>query len=95
MKGFFKRLMKQIIPELKYLFLRAIPAALILMWLFVKLPIFGNNSSVSKAVSSIYLYGFLLSLLGVYIARLVAYVIWRIFTGRYDLIPDIYESKER
>ena len=87
--------MKQIIPELKYLFLRAIPAALILMWLFVKLPIFGNNSSVSKAVSSIYLYGFLLSLLGVYIARLVAYVIWRIFTGRYDLIPDIYESKER
>jgi uncharacterized membrane protein len=95
MKGFFRKLLTRIVPELKYLFLRAIPAALVLMWLFVKLPIFGNNSSVSKAVSSIYWYGFLLSLLGVYIARLVAWIIWRIFTSRYDLIPDIYESKER
>lgn len=95
MKNFFKMLIKRIFPELKYLFLRAIPLALLFMWLFILLPIFANNNALSMDESKVLLYGFLLSLVGIYISRIVSWAIWRIFTSQFDLIPDIYDSNKK
>lgn len=95
MKGFFKRLAPKIVPELKYFFLRALPIAFIFLWIFVMSPLFGNNSSIGKEGWSLYGFGLLLSLIGVYIARFTAWVIWKVITAQYDVIPDIYcDDKE-
>lgn len=92
MKRLFQKIWIRIIPELLYLFKIAIPIALIIMWLFVFLPIFAQNTAISIDDSNVLLYGFLLSILGVYISRLVAWAIWKIFIRQYDLIPDIYDA---
>lgn len=81
-----RAIVPHIIPELKLLFTRFIPMALVLMWIFASTDAFYLIRSEFKLL----LYGFLLSLAGIYLVRITAFVIKRIITQIPYVIPDIY-----
>ena len=92
MKRMIAKIVPHIVPELKLLFTRMIPLALIICWIFI---LFTDAQYQIRNDFKVILYGFLLTLAGLYLCRITAFVIKRILTSNHQVIPDIYYDESK
>lgn len=81
------RIVPHIVPELKLLFMKMLPLALLLCWIFI---LWTDAQYQIRNDLKLLLYGFLFTLAGMYLCRITAYVIKRIITNIHQVIPDFY-----
>ena len=81
-RRFFKRIGPHIGPEFRYFLYFAIPVSLVSMFVFVIF--FAANAQTENP----YILGFLLSIGGVYLMRLIAWVI----KDRLIKVPEVYND---
>lgn len=85
MKKMLQRIVPHIVPELKLLFTRMLPLSLLVCFVFV----FGTDAQYQiRNEMYVILYGVLLSLAGLYLIRITAFVIKRIVTSIHQVMPD-------
>lgn len=90
MKNFLKNIGKHIIPEGKFFLFRAIPiAVLILSPLFVIL-IYTWEMTLFKSDYEMWLYAFGSSFAGIYLARIMAFLVKKNITRQSMVKADIY-----
>ena len=88
-----RAIVPHIIPELKMLFFRILPLGIILSVIFMMT----EAQYIIREDFKLILYGILLSMAGIYLMRITAFVIKRVITQIRNVIPDIYfdESKNQ
>ena len=93
MKKSLAKIIPHIIPELKLLFTLILPIGILLSFIFVST----EAQFIIRDIVQLFLYGLLLSIGGIYLMRITAYVILRVLTQIPYVIPDVYydESKNK
>lgn len=93
MKRIFAKIVPHIIPELKMLFFKILPLGILLSVFFMMT----EAQYIIRDDFKLILYGVLLSMAGLYLMRITAYVIKKIIVQIRSVIPDIYydESKNQ
>lgn len=87
-KRFFKNIGPHIVPELKILGYYILPLSLLSMFLFVAF--FANNTETNMDP---YVLGFLLSIGGIYVTRVVSWLVFNRLTGLPEAHADIYSDE--
>ena len=91
MKKMFRSIIPHIVPELKLLFFRILPAGMVLSIFFI----FSEAQYLIRDEIKLVLYGVLLGVAGIYLMRCVAYLILRIMTQIPYIIPDIFQDESK
>ena len=92
MKKFFRNYGPVILAEIRFFFLRIVPICLVLATLFL---LIYAGAFLNKDEVQIFFIGFLLNAGGIYLMRLVAWLVKRRLSRKPEVQEDIYVAEEK
>ena len=92
MKKFFRNYGPSILSEIRFFFLRLVPVCLALATVFVLLY---AGAFLNKDELQIFFIGFLLNAGGIYLMRLVGWLVKRRLSRKPEVQEDIYVAEEK
>jgi len=91
MKKMFRSIIPHIIPEFKLLLFKILPLGILLSVFFIT----SEAQYLIRDDIKLILYGILLGVIGIYLVRIIAYLVLRILTQIPYIIPDIFHDESK